>query len=303
MYGPSLPPELEEDQYGPALPSKDDDDEQGDRNPQYYGPALPHHLQKNAEPMPEAEEKPRRRVMGPAVMPPPGYKPPPLEDEEQIAGTHGVKRKAGDNEDVDDFGPRPPSASVDPEDDLQDRLALIDARARGDTDEKDGSKSDKLQRPSWMLVPPEKKARTPAGPAMQSRTFSKGKGQTDDDMSLWTETPAERLKRLQSGADESSSKKRKVPEHNQKPSAEDEAAAALVKQYNEAHRGKTLVDIYDRDHLSSRMEKADDPSARPFSRELDLNRRKADPNARERMLEKAKELGGRFGHGTQRYYR
>ncbi|CAG8637155.1 4623_t:CDS:2, partial [Scutellospora calospora] len=156
-------------------------------------------------------------------------------------------------------------------------------------------KSDKpLQRGEWMLVPPESKFLGETPTNMRSRQF---KQRTHDpaklNNSLWTETPADRLTRLQQ---EGTSQKRKYEKEKDdepiKYSRIDIEKAETIRVYNEQHRSKSLLESHSESYNKSRRWKEDDASKRPFDREKDvLGSRRMDSRKRREFLNNAKELG------------
>ncbi|KAJ3025766.1 hypothetical protein HK097_006606, partial [Rhizophlyctis rosea] len=70
----------------------------------------------------------------------------------------------------------------------------------------------------------------------------------------------------------------------------------------EQHRPASLLDSHVLTYTSDPANLSrDDASKRGFDRDKDLASRRVDPKARKEMLERAKELGGRFGHGGRAF--
>jgi hypothetical protein len=123
----------------------------------------------------------KKRVIGPAIMPPPGYSY--QEEEDDIIGPILPKDL---KERSDDIG-------------LQKTIQEFEERAeRMRKALEPNDQGDKLlQRGEWMLVPPETKFLGETPTNMRSRQFKKrAQDQSYSDNSLWTETPAEREERL-----------------------------------------------------------------------------------------------------------
>jgi len=125
-------------------------------------------------------------IIGPA-MPPPGYAVNQEEEEEE----------------KDIVGPVLPRGFIPYlyEDEVDDKVAEIEERAarmRKQLDLDNTSTKDKpLERGEWMLVPPEAKFLDGSTTNMKSRQFRKiSRDSSQDNNSLWTETPAEREKRI-----------------------------------------------------------------------------------------------------------
>ncbi|CAH1760260.1 2145_t:CDS:2 [Entrophospora sp. SA101] len=145
-------------------------------------------------------------------------------------------------------------------------------------DEDDSNKS--LERGEWMLVPP-------------SSNFLGDPSSADN--SLWTETPAERKERLQKEVITGQKRKRasdKDEDEEMKYTEIDLKRAELVKEYNEHHRPKSLLEQHQENYKKSKKWEKDDVSRRPFDREKDLmSRRPMDSRKRNELLGSATNLG------------
>ena len=135
---------------------------------------------------------------------------------------------------------------------------------------------------------------------MRARKFNTGKsaGGSGGGMStIWTETPEQKLKRLQDEAmgiaahsNSDTSKK-----ESRRSKAEEEKARRLREQID-ASRGKSLVEQH---QAKSDKEKEDDPSARVFNYEKDMALGgKVSHKQKREMLNKAKGFGDRFSSGS-----
>lgn len=140
---------------------------------------------------------------------------------------------------------------------------------------------------------------------LKGRQFSRGStSKASNDMSLWTETPAERQQRL---ADEVSGKKRRVTdncteddeESNKKRQRkqEDEAIRKNVNNYTRTRRGPALVEQHT-DNLASKPSEREQPVIWDHSRDMALGGRLMDDEKRNRMLKDAKGLGEKFSSGS-----
>jgi len=124
-----------------------------------------------------------------------------------------------------------------------------------------------------------------------------------NDMSLWTETPAERQQRL---ADEVSGKKRRVADapvaedmdekaRKKRRKEEEETIRKGVEEHTRKKRGAALVD----QHADGSKTPAgpEVPGIWDHSRDMGLGGRLMDDDKRNKMLKEAKGLGDRFGSG------
>ncbi|RIA85275.1 hypothetical protein C1645_741698 [Glomus cerebriforme] len=226
----------------------------------------------------------KKRVIGPAMMPPPGH------DSYQEEDIIGPILSKDSKEGRDDSG-------------LQKTIQEFEERAeRMRKALESNHQSDKpLQRGEWMLVPPETKFLGETPTNMRSRQFKKrAQDSRDSDNSLWTETPAEREERLKKQM--SSNQKRKhIKDEDDEPtkySRIDLETAEKVKEYNEFYRSKSLLETHSESYVKSRKWQDEDASKRPFDREKDvLGTRRMDSRKRKEFLDNAKGLSSKFGHG------
>ncbi|KAF1969825.1 hypothetical protein BU23DRAFT_230686 [Bimuria novae-zelandiae CBS 107.79] len=302
--GPSLPPHL-------AKRARDDD-ENGSTNPdlrekqrRVLGPAPPppgiapplppqarsrsNSVDSDLGPAPPPASKPAR-VLGPAPLPAPlDERPPnPLSDD-------------SDSSD-DDFGPAPPPAGgshnvYDEEDKPRPTASAFD------TDPQYNEESKQVQRDSWMTMPPTQDDLARMDPTkIRARKFNTGKSAGSagggGGMGIWTETPEQKLKRLQDEAmgitapSNSLSSKRESRNIYRK---EEEKARKLREQID-ASRGKSLVEQH---QAKGAKEKEDDPSQRVFDYEKDMALgTKVSHKQKREMLDKAKGFGDRFSSGN-----
>lgn len=222
--------------------------------------------------------------MGPAPPPQPASAPsqPPAEEE--------------DSSSEDDYGPSLPSAAT--------RAPIGPSLPPSAAEADEAPKRD-----NWMLAPP------PSGPlsvndpskiaarSFSSKPSSKPKEGTS---SIWTETPEEKLARLQAsvlGKSDPNATPTSSKDSGRKKTREDEARERQIKENFEAARGKSMVE-----EARERRRKGpgkgvdeegdDDPSKRAFDREKDMaiGGRFSGKERRE-MMESAKDKS-RFSKGT-----
>jgi len=161
-------------------------------------------------------------------------------------------------------------------------------------DEEDQTEK-KQERGEWMLLPPEWSIST--GDPMKSRGFM-GREITEDQKnnSLWTETPAEREKRRQEGSTQPATKKKKV-ERDPNEIRKNEELSKFVESYNEKNRPKSLMKIYQENHMKDRVDE-EDPTKRGFDREKDLAFKRYDPKRMQEFHSRVTESSSRFSKGT-----
>jgi hypothetical protein len=197
--------------------------------------------------------------------------------------------------DSDDYGPAPPSASNAPK-------RTIGPAAPP-------AEPDAPQRDSWMLAPPEASAYKERDPTrIRARKFASnpagrpaphsGGGVS----SIWTETPEEKLRRLQDSvlgrsgpADDAA-----TSSAGSRKSKEEEERNRRIASNIEAQRGKSLVaEHQQRQKATGAAEEEDDPSKRGFDKEKDMALGGQIGTAQRReLLNKAADFGGRFSKGS-----
>lgn len=117
--------------------------------------------------------------------------------------------------------------------------------------------------------------------------------------SAWTETPEQKLKRLQDEAMGIStpSNAPAASTHDSKKSKEEERRARKMREKIDAARGKSLVEQHA--DKGAGKEKEDDPSKRAFDYEKDMAVvGTANNKQRREILTKSKGFGDRFSSGS-----
>jgi len=250
------------------------------------------------------------------------------------------KGEEEDDEEDAGFGPMPSEheipASVAAAAEIEGRAGRMKNRLLGNNDEDNLTEA---KRESWMLdLPPEL---TPNF-GVTARTFRTKAPPKDVDRSGWTETPADREKRLQDELLGISSHKKVESLPDRVQVAKDSLYAEQVAEYNNTVRAKSLLELHTAKlHKSSAKKskkskskkkskhkhksKSDDDddgetskkhhhhkkkkkekketvaSRRPFDRDVDLQVNRLDAAKRNSFVNKAQQLGGRFGHGSAQF--
>ncbi|KAL4776851.1 hypothetical protein BDW60DRAFT_51460 [Aspergillus nidulans var. acristatus] len=236
----------------------------------------------------------RRKVIGPSL-------PPPTDN-------HSDNSNNSDSDsDDDDFGPSlpPPSGSV-PQQPAPEQ-SLSQHNISEEVESKPVPKRD-----AWMLAPPTGGSdRSRVDPTkLRNRKFQSGpragnvpagRGGVD---SSWTETPEEKIRRLQDEAmGISSSSGPNVAGVG--AGGDDKVAQAMrekVQRYNERVRGEDASSLVEekkrKDKEKGKKEDEDDPSKRAFDKEKDMALSSKLTNAQRReLMSKAADFGSRFSKG------
>uniref|UniRef100_A0A8C4ZQU5 GPALPP motifs-containing protein 1 n=1 Tax=Gadus morhua TaxID=8049 RepID=A0A8C4ZQU5_GADMO len=308
VIGPALPPrktrdedsESDDDDFaGPALPpgykpggrssSSEDSEEEvvakraktrhpteeldkdtKDDDAGYFGPALPPGFKKQ-QASPESDDG----IPGPAL--PPGYT---------------AERSSGEEEE-DVIGPMPARGPVD-----DSVLRDIERRAQKMKDKLTGNEAPEVvARETWMTeLPPELQH---IGLGLAARTFKKKAGPENKDRSMWTDTPAERERKLQ----ERLEGKEKVKEDAPKMSRKDLEMAEKVSKYNVSKRSESLMTLHSKKQKKEALTKVKEPVERKaFDRDADLQVNRFDEAQKERLLKKSQELNTKFSHSKERMF-
>jgi hypothetical protein len=160
-----------------------------------------------------------------------------------------------------------------------------------------------VQRDSWMTMPPTQDdlAARMDPTKMRARKFNTGKSTANSGgaagMNIWTETPEQKLKRLQDEAmGISAHSNSSTSTKESRPNREDDERARRLREKIDGSRGKSLVEAH---QAKAGKEKEDDPSKRTFDYEKDMSLGgKVSHKQKREMLDKAKGFSDRFSSGS-----
>ncbi|KAG0276029.1 hypothetical protein BGZ96_003500 [Linnemannia gamsii] len=195
---------------------------------------------------------------------------------------------------------------------FEERAERMRRKLDGKDEEVSEVKDKKLIREDWMMVPPESRILGDDPLKITARTFQK-REQAPQDSSLWTETPADREKRLRGEPrerDEDSdrrkrSRRREDDDEQQyhQRSRQDAEREEQIRKYNAEKRSTSLMESHSNQYIKSKAWQKDDkehdnPSARAFDREKDvLGGRRVDHRQRDDLVKQAMDLGSKFSKG------
>ncbi|KAF2736630.1 hypothetical protein EJ04DRAFT_510934 [Polyplosphaeria fusca] len=308
--GPSLPPHLqkrkrddgEQEEAAKPRPVRSSSPDSTEKRRRVMGPAAP---PRDIGPTrPPASTRPRStssssdsdvgpaapstakpaRVLGPAPPPAPLSERPPNPPSDD-----------SDSSD-DDFGPAPPPAGAQygAHGDDEAPQSVFDTNPHSDEEPK------KLQRDDWMSMPPTHDGLSRMDPTKaRARKFNTGKSagsSRDADTSTWTETPEQKLKRLQNEALGITAPEKPSESKKESRSRKGEEQSAKIRERLDSNREKSLVEQH-KERLGK--DKEDDPSRRGFDYEKDMGSGMTlGHKQKQEMLNKAKGLGNRFSSGS-----
>lgn len=264
--GDEIDLESSDDDYGPSAPKPT------------AGPSLPFSNQDEIDLGSDSDSNagpaPPKHNVGPA--------PPPTRPD--IAAD-----ASSDSDSDDDYGPALPGSSNANNRTIGPQMPVAEAAP---------------QRDSWMLAPPTASGYSERDTTrIKNRKFaSKPASSTGSSAvsSIWTETPEEKLKRLQDSVLGRTDKSAEADPKTQKSTEEEERNRQIAANL-EAQRGKSLYDEHQvrRDKAGEKVEEEDDPSKRGFDREKDMALGgKIGTAQRRELMNKAANFGGRFQKGS-----
>ena len=269
------------------------------------GPTLPPHLAKRPrddadDSSSDTDAEKRRRVLGPALP------PAPLDERPQSPPAAGATTAADSGSDSDssddDFGPAPPPAGASHTAYDHDDNHAGSSKSAFDTDAQFAEAPKKAQRDDWMTMPPTQDdlAARMDPTKMRARKFNSGKSAAPATAmsSAWTETPEQKLKRLQNEALGIAAPANAAPAtHESTKTKDEERRARKMREKIDAARGKSLVEQHQDKGMGK--EKEDDPSKRAFDYEKDMAiTGNINHKQRREMLSKSKGFGDRFSSGS-----
>ncbi|XP_044719981.1 uncharacterized protein HRG_06570 [Hirsutella rhossiliensis] len=322
--GPQLPPHLSKRKRTPQDEDDGDSDSDDALTPSLPPPPsskLPR--REGAPPIANEDEAPApapaRPAMGPSLPAPaanddaidlsdsepvtkgpaPQPQPPPQKQQQQQQQQQQSSAASADSDsdsDSDSYGPSLPSVSAQCAPVIGPSLPTTHDAAP--------------KRDSWMLAPP------PAGGGyserdptrIRARKFASkpsGAAPAPNAPSVWTETPEEKLRRLQNAVLGRSDPEADVAANNKSSGAKSERDVERDRKIAasiEAQRGSSLYDEHSQKRRNGGVQKGDeddDPSQRPFDRDKDLALGgKIGTAKRRELVTRAANFGGRFQKGS-----
>ncbi|MBN3295041.1 GPAM1 protein, partial [Amia calva] len=199
--------------------------------------------------------------------------------------TSVLQASSSDDDDGEVIGPLPPKGPI------ENTVAMeFERRAQkmkeklisgGDDDPKEQA------RETWMIELPPVLQHIGLG----ARTFKKRAGPESKDRSLWTDTPADKERKIMVLAE--NYKKEEIVQ----PSAKDLKMAEKVSKYNESKRAESLISMHSKKMKKKSEEEAKKPQERrAFDRDQDLQVNRFDDAQKKVLLRKSEELNTRFSH-------
>eukprot|EP00092_Neocalanus_flemingeri_P027488 GFUD01029818.1.p1 GENE.GFUD01029818.1~~GFUD01029818.1.p1 ORF type:complete len:307 (+),score=111.15 GFUD01029818.1:159-1079(+) len=303
-------------QIGPMLPShlakKRQEDTDSESSDDGFGPQLPSVACRGPAPSLGPAPQAASARIGPG--PPPrrdgdsssdsdnDYGPtlPPQFRQKSCVGGGGVDHQvAADQSDSDSDGEIiGPTMGEKTQGGTRDDIAReIELRAKRMKDKLEGKDVKEVQRESWMLELPEEKANSFG---LGARQFSrKGLPEKGKDRSKWTDSPAEKERKLREGVTEEEDGKEIVVVN-----ARDQEMERVADELKQKRGADTLLDMHEKKLKKKKKEdiaSGEVAERRPFDRDIDLQANRFDDAVKKRLVKSAAQINDRFGSGSQKF--
>ena len=216
----------------------------------------------------------------------------------QLAQTHQSSQQQQDDSSDDEFiGPKITEQTT--ESNKEDIAREVELRALKMRDKLEGKDQPEVARESWMLELPEEKANRFG---LGARQFSrKGVSERGGDRSAWTDSPAEKERKLREGDN---------PEEEE---FDNQSAAVRLRDENmqrvsndlKKKRGTdSLMEAHEKKLKKEKKEEKESgkiAGRRPFDRDIDLKANQFDEAVKKNMLKAAAKIDNRFSSGSQKF--
>lgn len=298
-----------DDQFGPALPPSmlnkvpERKPSVEEEQTEIIGPALPPHL--IARKLQDENHSPERNQpsIGPAL-PPAGFIPAKNttgDSSESELSPFSEEEEEPDAEENDDLiGPMPGTSTSKAQLELEKRALEMKLRR---FDEDDSKTSNATAREDWMLELPD--IRKVADMGLGARQFRTREKLEIGDRSVWTDTPSDRERKKATGSGGHSSRDAKRDQEREielaRIAERDKQQEEQVKRHKKKHkRDKSLLDIHQKKLKKEKKDK-EEPTRRPFDRNVDLHANRFDDAQKKAIMKKAQLLDTRFSSGGSKY--
>jgi len=270
LYGPAPPPRPAEPTcIGPRVDVDDNAGESSSDSDDGYGPALPPQFnQKVVSGDNNRGSEPNHHN--------PGQSDSDSDDGGMIGPTLGEKTQVSTKEDI---------------------AREIELRAKRMKDRLEGKDVKEVQRESWMLELPEEKANSFG---LGARQFSrKGLPEKGKDRSAWTDSPAEKERKLREGVVEG--------EEAEEPFVVNMRDQEMEKVASELRHKRGVDSLMNMHEKKMNKKKKEDlangeiSERRPFDRDIDLQANRFDEAVKKNMLKSAAKINDRFSSGNQKF--
>lgn len=163
-------------------------------------------------------------------------------------------------------------------------------------DKLEGKDVKEVKRESWMLELPEEKANSfGLGPRQFSR---KGLPEKGKDRSMWTDSPAEKERKLREGVGDEEVVEAPIV------NLRDLEMEKVSKELKQKRGADSLMELHEKKLIKKKKEdlaNGEVAERRPFDRDIDLQANRFDDAVKKNMLKSAAKINDRFSQGNQKY--
>eukprot|EP00090_Calanus_glacialis_P010875 TRINITY_DN19331_c0_g1_i1.p2 TRINITY_DN19331_c0_g1~~TRINITY_DN19331_c0_g1_i1.p2 ORF type:complete len:296 (-),score=120.69 TRINITY_DN19331_c0_g1_i1:73-960(-) len=179
----------------------------------------------------------------------------------------------------------------------EDIAREFEMRSKKMKDRLEGKDVKEVQRESWMLELPEEKANSFG---LGARQFSrKGLPEKGKDRSKWTDSPAEKERKIREGVTEE-----EAPEEAPMVNIRDVEMEKVAQELRQKRGADTLMDMHEKKMQKKKKEdiaSGEVGERRPFDRDIDLQANRFDDAVKKNMLKSAALINDRFSSGNQKF--
>jgi len=284
--GPELPPHLLK---------KREDDSESDSSDEGYGPQLPSVACRGPAPSALAgngESSDSDDSYGPAL--PPQFK---QNRNSELDGARPRSDLVDSDSDSDGEMIGPTIAEKTDKQLSKEEVAReFEMRSNKMKDKLEGKDVKEVKRESWMLELPEEKANSfGLGPRQFSR---KGLPEKGKDRSMWTDSPAEKERKLREGVGDEEVVEAPIV------NLRDLEMEKVSKELKQKRGADSLMELHEKKLIKKKKEdlaNGEVAERRPFDRDIDLQANRFDDAVKKNMLKSAAKINDRFSQGNQKY--
>lgn len=292
-FGPALPPAVNQHVDKEPTPTVEDEIDM-------VGPALPPHLIKNNH-----KEEESIRVIGPTL--PANLQLPPQTNESSESELSPFSEEEPSAAEDDDFiGPMPGASSSRSQLELEQRALELKLRHL-DSERYDSNAAAVQSREDWMIELPDIRKVSDMG--LGARQFRTREKLEIGDRTVWTDTPSdrERKKTTVGHSSKDLARERELEDERRRVAERDKQQEDMIKRHKKKHkRDKSLLDLHQKKVKKDKKQKdaerdPDEPTRRPFDRNIDLHANRFDEAQKKAIFKKAQLLDTRFSSGASKY--
>jgi len=284
--GPELPPHLLK---------KREDDSESDSSDEGYGPQLPSVACRGPAPSAitgNGESSDSDDSYGPAL--------PPQFNQNRNNELDGARPRSDlvdsdSDSDGEMIGPTI-AEKTDKQLSKEEVAREFEMRSNKMKDKLEGKDVKEVKRESWMLELPEEKANSfGLGPRQFSR---KGLPEKGKDRSMWTDSPAEKERKLREGVGDEEVVEAPIV------NLRDLEMEKVSKELKQKRGADSLMELHEKKLIKKKKEdlaNGEVAERRPFDRDIDLQANRFDDAVKKNMLKSAAKINDRFSQGNQKY--